>query len=79
MYYFTTKNINKSSGLEIEYLIDPGSTCTIINYPTFLDMQKMNPSLRIFSVINITRFYNGSQFHMLGHNTVKSNFDTDGK
>ena len=39
MYYFATGDINKNSGLEIEYLIDQGSTCTIINYPTFVEMQ----------------------------------------
>ena len=79
MYYFTTGDINKNSGLEIEYLIDPGLTCTIINYPTFLAMQKLNPSMKIFSAINITKSYNGSQIRMLGHTTVTSYFDTDGK
>ena len=79
MYYSSTGDINKNSGLEIEYLIDAGSTCTIINYPTFLEMQKMNPSLRIFSAIGITKSYNGSQILMLGHTTVTSYFDTGGK
>ena len=79
MYYFSTGDINKNSGLEIEYLIDPGSTCTIINYPTFLEMQKLNPSMRIFSAINITKSYNGSQIRMLDHTTLTSYFDTDGK
>ena len=78
MYYFTTGDINKNSGLEIEYLIEPGSTCTI-NYPKFLEMQKLNPSMRIFTAINITKSYNGSQIRMLGHTIVTSYFDTDGK
>ena len=65
MYYFTTGDINKNSGLEIEYLIDPGLTCTIINYPTFLEMQKLNPSMRIFSAIDITKSYNGSRIMTL--------------
>ena len=42
-------------------------------------MQKLNPSMRIFSAINITKSYNGSQIRMLGHTTVTSYFDTDGK
>ena len=35
--------------------------------------------MRIFSAINITKSYNGSQILMLGHTTVTSYFDTDGK
>ena len=40
---------------------------------------KLNPSMKIFSAIYITKSYNGSQIRMLGHTTVTSYFDTDRK
>ena len=42
-------------------------------------MQKLNPSMRIFSAVNIIKSYNGSQIRILGHTAVISYFDTDGK
>ena len=78
-YYFRTVDINKNSGLEIKYVINPGSKCTTINYPIFLEKRKLNTSMRFFPAINITKSYNGSQIRMLGHTTVTSYFDTDGK
>ena len=35
--------------------------------------------MRIISAINITKSYNGSEVRMLGHTTVTSYVDTDGK
>ena len=35
--------MNKNSGLEIENLFDPGSTCTIINYPHISRNAKVEP------------------------------------
>ena len=35
--------------------------------------------MRIFSTINITKFYYGSQIRMLGYTTLTSNLDSDGK
>ena len=48
LQYFTTGDINKKSGLEIEYLIDPGSTFTIIYHPTFLEILKTDPLHEVF-------------------------------
>ena len=61
MFYFTTGDINKNSGPEIEYLLDPSLICKFTCYPSFFDMQKVNPSMKIFSAINITKSYNGAE------------------
>ena len=50
IYYFTTGE-RKNNGLEKNYLIDPGSTPTIANYPTLTEMQQFNPGMMIFYAI----------------------------
>ena len=60
-------------------MIDPGSTCTIINYPTFFELMSLGQHINIQNSGNITRSYNGSEIKMLGYTILTSYFDTDGK
>ena len=60
-------------------MIDPGSTCTIINYPTFVELKQLGQRLTIQNSANKTRTYNGSEIRMLGFTALTSFFDTDGK
>ena len=79
LYHFATGDNKKHSGLEIEFMIDPGSTCTIINYPTFFELMSLGQHINIQNSGNITRSYNGSEIKMLGYTILTSYFDTDGK
>ena len=78
LYHFATGDNKKHSGLEIEFMIDPGSTCTIINYPTFFELMALGQHINIQNSGNITRSYNGSEIKMLGYTILTSYFDTDG-
>ena len=60
-------------------MIDPGSTCTIINYPTFLELNQLGQQINIQTSGNKTRTYNGSEIRMIGYTILTSYFDTDGK
>ena len=35
IFYFATGDAQKESGLEIEFMLDTGASCSIINYRTF--------------------------------------------
>ena len=37
-FYFQTGDSQKDNGLEIEYMLDTGAACSIINYRTFLEI-----------------------------------------
>ena len=36
LYIHTTGDLNKNNGLEIEFLLDTGKTCSVINFNTFI-------------------------------------------
>ena len=79
LYHFATGDNKKHSGLEIEFMIDPGSTCTIINYPTFIELNQFGQQINIQTSVKKTRTYNSSEIRMIGYTMLTSYFDTDGK
>ena len=79
LYHFATGDNKKHSGLEIEFMIDPGSTCTIINYPTFIELNQLGQQINIQTSGTKTRTCNGSEIRMIGYTILTSYFDTDGK
>ena len=79
LYHFATGDNKKHSGLEIELMIDPGSTCTIINYPTYIELNQLGQQINIQTSGNKTRTYNGSEIRMIGYTILTSYFDTDEK
>ena len=60
-------------------MLDPGSTCTIINYPTFIELNQLGQQLNIQNSGNKTRTNKGSEIRMIGYTITTSYFDTDGK
>ena len=45
LYHFATGDTKNNSGIEVEFMIDPGSTCTVTNYPTYLASVKLEKNL----------------------------------
>ena len=60
-------------------MIDPGSTCSIINYPTYQELEKLGQKMTIYRSKIKAKTYNGSDIRMFGHTSIQSCFDTDGK
>ena len=79
LYHFATGDNKKHSSLKREFMIDPGSTCTIINYPTFIELNQLGQQINIQTSGKKTRTYNGSEIRMIGYTILTSYFDTDGK
>ena len=70
---------NNNSGLEIEFKVDPGSICSIINYPIYQELENLGKKMTIYRSKTETKTYNGSDIRMFGHTSIQSRFDTDGK
>ena len=60
-------------------MIDPGSTCSIINYPTYQELEKLGQKMTIYRSKIKAKTYNGSDIRLFGHTSIQSCFDTDGK
>ena len=79
LYHFAIGDIKNNSGLEVEFMIDPGSTCTIINHPTYLALVNLGQNLNLQNTNCDSKTYTGSSIRMLGYTTIQSSFETDGK
>ena len=79
LYHFATGDIKNNSGLEVEFMIDPGSTYTIINHSTYLALVNLGQNLHLQSTTCDSKTYTGSSIRMLGYTTIQSSFETDGK
>ena len=78
-FYFPTGDSNKDSGLEIEFMIDTGAACSIINYRTFSEISKFLQPITVVRSKQKTRTYTGEEIPMLGHTTLTFSFDSDGE
>ena len=79
LYHFATGDIKNNSGLEVEFMIDPGSTCTIINHPIYLALVNLRQNVHLQSTNCDSKTYNGCSIGMLGYTTIQSSVETDGK
>ena len=79
LYHFATGDIKNNSGVEVEFMIDPGSTCTIINHPTYLALVNLGQNLHLQNKNCDSRTYTGSSIRMLGYTAIQSSFETNGK
>ena len=50
LFYFATGDIQNDSGLEIEFMLDTGASCSIINYRTFWETCQLQHPITIQKV-----------------------------
>ena len=79
VFYFPTGDSKKDSGLEIEFMVDTGAACSIINYRTFCEISQFLQPITVVRSKQKTRTYTGEEIPMLGHTTLNFSFDSDGQ
>ena len=79
LFYFAAGDTNTNSGLEVEYMIDTGATCSIINHPTFIAIANLGHKLIVTRTNTKIRTYTGSLIRMLGYVVLTSSYDLDNK
>ena len=60
-------------------MVDPGSTCTIINHLTYLALTNLGQKFYQESTNCYSKTPTVSSIRMLGYTTIRSSFETDGK
>ena len=78
-FYFPTGDCQKDSGLEIEFLLDTGAACSILNYRTFLENAQFRQPITVVRSKQKTKTYTDDIVPMIGHTTLSFCFDSDGE
>ena len=78
-FYFPTGDKQKDSGLEIEFMLGTGATCSIINYRTFLESAQFRQPITVVRSKQKTKTYTGDIVPMIGHTTLSLSFHADGE
>ena len=77
-FYFPTGDSRKVIGLEINFMVDTGAACSIINYRTFLETAQFRQPITVVRGKQKTKTYTGDIVSMIGHTTLSFSFDSDG-
>ena len=76
-FYFPTGDSQKDSGLEIEFMLDTGAACSIVNYRKFLEIAQFRQPITVARSRQKTKTYTGDIVPMIGHTTLSFSFDSD--
>ena len=78
LYVHTTGDRNKNSGLEIEFLLDTGATCSVITFNTFQAISDVGQNFTIVQTQTRSTAFNNSEIRMLGHTILPFSLDIAG-
>ena len=78
-FYFPTVDSQKDSGLQIEFMLDTGAACSIINNRTFHEIAQFRRPITVVRSKQQTKTYTGDIVPMIGHTTLFCSPDSDGQ
>ena len=61
-----TKNLIPLHHLEIQFLIDTGAQCSLVNYDTFIQLRKHNPKLVLYASDTVLKAANDKKIEIIG-------------
>ena len=79
IFYFATGETQKDSGLEIEFMLDTGASCSIINHRTFWEICQLQHPITIQKSTKVTKTYSGQTVPMIGYAAITFSYDPDGQ
>ena len=79
IFYFATRDAQKDSGLEIEFMLDTGASCSIINYRTFWEISQIHHPIMVHRSNKPTKTYSGQVVPMIGYATIEFSYDPNGE
>ena len=79
IFYFATGDTQKDSGLEIEFMLDTGASCSIINCRTFWEVCQLQHPIAIQKSTKETKTYSGQTVPTIGYATITFSYDPDGQ
>ena len=78
-FFFATGDAQKDSRLEIEFMLDTGASCSIINYGTFWEISQFQHPIMVHRNNKPTKTYSRQVAPMIGCATIELSFDSNGK
>ena len=79
LFYFATGDAQKDGGLEIEFMLDTGAPCSMINYRTFWEISQFHHPIMVHRRNKLTKTYSGQVVPMIGYATIEFSYDPNGK
>ena len=88
IFYFATGDTQNDSGLEIEFMVDTGASCSIIIYRTLWEMCQLQHPIAIQKSTKVTKYsgqteykskYSGQTVPKIGCATITFSYDPDGQ
>ena len=79
IFYFATGETQKDSGLEIEFLLDTRTSCSIINYRTFWEICQLQHTITIQKITKVTKTYSGQTGPMIEFASITFIYDPYGQ
>ena len=79
IFYFATGDARKDIGLEIEFMLDTGASCSIINYRTFWEISHFHHPRVVHRSNKLTKTYSGQVVPMIGYATMEFSYDPNGE
>ena len=79
IFYFATGDAQKHSGLEIEFMLGTGASCSIINYRTFWEISQFHHPIVVHRSNKVTKTYSGQVVPMIGYATIEFSYDANGE
>ena len=77
--YFATGDAQKDSGLEIEFMLDTGASCSIISYRTFWEISQFYHPVTKHRSNKLTKTYSSQVVPMIGYASIEFSYDPHGE
>ena len=75
IFYFATGDAQEESELEIKFMLDTGTSCSIINYGTFWEISQFQHPIMVHRKNKSPKTYSGLVVPMIGHATIEFSYD----
>ena len=78
IFYFATGDAQKDSELEIEFMLDTGASCSMINYRTFYKILQFQHPIIVHRSNKLTKTYSDQVIPMIGYTSTDISYDPEG-
>ena len=79
IFYFATGDTQKDSSLEIEFMLNTGPSCSIINYRTFWEICQLQHPITKQKSTKVKKTCSGQTVHIIRHATKNFCYDPYGR
>ena len=79
LFYCATRDSQKDSGLETEFMLDTWASFSIINYRTFWEISQLRHPIMVHWSNKLNKTYSSQVVPMIGYATIEFSYDPNGE